>query len=178
MEYKEIEFCPGITIKESVEELKERAKDGNTYCGRFNVWTFTSDMSVDDAYMMAMGKTYSQHQKEQEEWRKEYNRREEEHKAKSPELTKEWIEEGHKVLSEDKWQMWDECVPIRLSDLYKGMELGQCLDIIRTVKEKSIADGIEVMRNQGHSGMSWSLMKSMIKTFCDCGDEFLLQLGD
>ena len=64
------------------------------------------------------------------------------------------------------------------SDLYKGMELGQCLDIIRTVKEKSIADGIEVMRNQGHSGMSWSLMKSMIKTFCDCGDEFLLQLGD
>lgn len=34
------------------------------------------------------------------------------------------------------------------------------------------------MRNQGHSGMSWGLMKSMIKTFCDCGDEFLEQLGD
>ena len=33
------------------------------------------------------------------------------------------------------------------------------------------------MRNQGHSGMSWGLMKSM-KTFCDCGDEFLEQLGD
>lgn len=174
----EVEFCPGITIKEAVEELKERAKDGNAYCGRFNVWAFTSDMSVDDAYMMAMGKTYSQHQKEQEEWREEYDRRKEEHKAKIPELTKEWIKEGHKVLSEDKWQMWDECVPIRLSDLYEGMELGQCLDIIRTIKEKSIADGIEVMRNQGHSGMSWGLMKSMIKAFCDCGNEFLLQLGD
>ena len=174
----EVEFCPGITIKEAIEELKERAKDGNTYCGRFNAWTFTSDMSVDDAYMMVIGKTYLQRQKEQEEWIEDLKRREEEHNAKIPELTKEWIEEGHKVLSEDKWQMWDECVPVRLSDLYNGMELGQCLNIIRTVKEKTIADDIEVMRNQGHSGMSWSLMKSMIKAFCDCGDEFLAQLDN
>lgn len=88
------------------------------------------------------------------------------------------MKKGHKVLSKDKWQLWDECVPVRLNDLYEGMELGYCLDIIRTVKEKTISDGIEVMRNQGHSGLSWGLMKSMIKTFCDCGDEFLEQLGD
>ena len=50
--------------------------------------------------------------------------------------------------------MWDKCVPIRLGDLYRGMELGQCLDIIRTVKEKSIQDGLDVMKNQEHSGMS------------------------
>ena len=43
----------------------------------------------------------------------------------------------------------DRCVPIRLGDLYEGMELGQCLDIIRTVKDDSIAAGIEVMKNQG-----------------------------
>jgi len=34
------------------------------------------------------------------------------------------------------------------------------------------------MKNQGHSGMSWGLMKSMIREFCDCGNEFLEQLGD
>lgn len=175
---KRVDFLIGETIEEAIKELRDRAKDGNMYYGRFNTWTFTSDMSVDDAYKMAMGKTYSQYKKEQEEWREDLRKREEEYKTKIPELTKEWIEEGHKVLSEDKWQIWDECVPIRLSDLYKGMELGQCLDIIRTVKERSITDGIEVMRNQGHSGMSWGLMKSMIKAFCDCGDEFLIQLGD
>lgn len=108
-----------------------------------------------DAYMLAIGgKTYSQYKKEREERRKEYDRWEEEYKAKIPALTKIWIDEGHKVLSEDKWQMWNECVPIRLGDLYKGIELGQCLDIIRTVKEKSIADGIEVMKKQDHSGLS------------------------
>ena len=50
--------------------------------------------------------------------------------------------------------------------------------IYKRIKEESIEAGIETMRNQGHSGMSWGLMKSMIKAFCDCGDEFLEQLGD
>lgn len=135
-----------------------------------------------DTYMLAIGgKAYSQYKKERKERekrRKEYDRWEEEYKTKIPALTKIWIDEGHKVLSEDKWQMWDECVPIRLGDLYKGTELGQCLDIIRTVKEKSIADGIEVMKKQDHFGLSWSLMKTMIKDFCDCGDEFLAQLDE
>lgn len=175
MEYKEINFLCGWTIERAVRELHERAKDGNKYCGDFNGNKLTSDMSIDDAYMLCIGQTFEQFTKKQEENRQ----RLEEHKRKIPELSKYWIEEGHKVLSEDKWEMWDKCVPIRLGDfLYRGMELGQCLDIIRTVKEKSIQDGIEVMRNQGHSGMSWSLMKSMIKAFCDCGDEFLAQLDD
>ena len=57
----------------------------------------------------------------------------------------------------------DRCVPIRLGDLYEGMELGQCLDIIKTVKDDSIAAGIEVMKNQGHSGMSWGLYDGTTK---------------
>ena len=99
-------------------------------------------------------------------------------KNKIPELTKYWIKEWHKVLSQDKWDEWDRCVPIRLGDLYKGMELGQCLDIIKTVKDNSIVAGIKVMKNQGHSGMSWGLMKSMIKTFCDDGEEFIRELDE
>lgn len=51
-------------------------------------------------------------------------------------------------------------------------------NLVSTVKEKSIQDGIEIMKNQGHSGMSWGLMKSMIREFCDCGNEFLEQLGE
>ena len=50
--------------------------------------------------------------------------------------------------------------------------------VIKTIKEKSIQDGIEIMKNQGHSGMSWGLMKSMVREFCDCGNEFLEQLGE
>ena len=178
MGYKEIYFAYCWNIERAVEELYERAKDGNKYCGDFNRNKLTSDMSLDDAYMLCTGKTFDEFNKEREESRRRLIQEDEEYKKKIPELSKYWIEEGHKVLSKDKWEMWDKCVSIRLRDLYMGMELGQCLDIIKTVKEKSIQDGIEIMKNQGHSGMSWGLMKSMIREFCDCGNEFLNQLGE
>lgn len=99
--------------------------------------------------------------------------REEEHKQKVIQLTKEWIERGHQVLEQKYWSAWDKCVPIRLSDLYEGMELGMCLDIIKVINEKSLQEAVEVMKSQGHSGMSWGLMKSMVRSFSDRGEEFI-----
>lgn len=179
MEYIKIDFDCGLSIIDSVELLHSKAKaTGKKYFGEFNGHKLTSDMTVDEAYVECIGKTFKEFKDEQEKMRQDLIRREEEHKKKIPELTKYWIKEGHKVLSQDKWGEWDRCVPIRLGDLYEGMELGQCLDIIKTVKEDSITAGIKVMKNQDHSGMSWGLMKSMIYTFCDCGNEFIEALDN
>lgn len=52
------------------------------------------------------------------------------------------------------------------------------IEEIYETKDNSIVAGIKVMKNQGHSGMSWGLMKSMIKTFCDCGNEFVEALDN
>lgn len=165
-----------MTIEEAVKYLRQLSYETDKdYCGTFNVNILSSDMTIDEAYIKCIGKTFKEFKDEQEKMRQDLIRREEEHKKKIPELTKYWIKEGHKVLSQDEW---DRCVPIRLGDLYEGMELGQCLDIIKTVKDNSIVAGIEVMKNQGHSGMSWGLMKSMIYTFCDCGNEFVEALDN
>ena len=56
MEYRETDFCCGWTIERAVKELHKRAKDGNKYCGEFNGNKLTSDMSLDDAYMLCTGK--------------------------------------------------------------------------------------------------------------------------
>lgn len=66
----------------------------------------------------------------------------------------------------------------KISDLYKETELDQCLDIIRTVKKKSVVDEIEAIKKQGRSGMSWIFMNSIIRDFCDGEDEFLAQLDE
>lgn len=179
MGYIKIDFNVGLSIEDSIKLLHSKSEiTGNKYFGEFNGHKLTSDMTVDEAYIKCIGKTFKEFKDEQEKWRQDLIRREEEHKKKIPELTKYWIKEGHKVLSQDKWSEWDRCVPIRLGDLYEGMELGQCLDIIQTVKNDSISAGIKVMKNQGHSGMSWGLMKSMIYTFCDCGAEFIEALDN
>ena len=179
MEYIKIEFDCGLSLKDSVKLLHSKAEaTGRKYFGEFNGHKLTSDMTVDEAYIKCTGKTFKEFKDKKEKMRQDLIRREEEHKKKIPELTKYWIKEGHKVLSQDKWDEWDRCVPIRLGDLYEGMELGQCLDIIKTVKDNSIVAGIEVMKNQGHSGMSWGLMKSMIYTFCDDGEAIIRELDE
>ena len=86
-----------------------------------------------------------------------------------------WIKRGHEILSEDKWEYWDEIVPIRAKDLYEGMELDCTLEIEEILKEKaenSFKRASNKLDSQGHSGMSYSLMKAMISEFCTNGKEF------
>lgn len=91
-----------------------------------------------------------------------------------PELIKEWIEKGNVILDKKYHEKWAECVPIRLNDLYQGMELGATLDIVKELNSGctlDIAKGI--IDGQGHSGMSFRLVCSMVKSFCDRGTEFV-----
>lgn len=175
--YKKIEFGLGKTLAECVLELVGYAAKGEFVSGDFNGCTLYSDtVSMDSASLEIAGKTYYDKLNDEELFMQRLLKETEDHRKRIPELTKMWIAKGHKVLSEDKWKEWDICVPIRLSDLYEGMELGMCLDIVTVIKDNSIESGIEIMKSQGHSGMSWGLMKSMVKTFSDRGEEFIAVL--
>ena len=100
MEYIKIDFDCGLSIKDSVKLLHSKAEvTGKKYFGEFNGHKLTSDMTVDEAYIKCIGKTFKEFKNEQEKMRQDLIRREEERKKKIPELTKYWIKEGHKVLS-------------------------------------------------------------------------------
>lgn len=172
--YKKIEFVCGCTIERAVMELLEYKEKGKLVCGDFNGHTLYSDtVTVDGAYLEIIGKTKAEFDKSQKEWRERLRREEEEFKEKIPELTKEWIEKGHEVLDEKYWSYWDECVPIRLEDLYHGMELKNCLDIVESLNNGcSLEEAKRIIGDQGHSGMSYGLVRVMIREFCDRGKEF------
>ena len=64
-------------------------------------------------------------------------------------------------------------MPIRASDLYHGMELDNCLDIVKVLNNGGSLDEARAMiNNQGHSGMSFGLVRNMVKEFCERGNEF------
>jgi hypothetical protein len=89
-------------------------------------------------------------------------------------LTKDWIEKGSKILDKKYIERWKKCVPIRLDDLYEGMELRACLEIIEQLnKGCSVEAAKEIIDKQGHSGMSYGLVCSMVNSFCDRGSEFV-----
>lgn len=169
-------FC-GMTIDDAVYELKKwkpEDHNGQKAAMKFNDKILYSDtVTIDNAYKLLTGKTKAEYDEEERKWREDYARKEREFQERIPELTKEWINKGHEILSEDKWEAWDRCVPIRLGDLYHGMELGQCLDIVEILKTGDYEKAKLTMKNQGHSGMSWGLMKSMIRSFSDTGEDFV-----
>lgn len=172
-EYKKIEFNCGCSITEAVLELVEYAAKGKFVCGDFNGNTLYSDtVSMDSAYKTINGLTMYESMEKTKKWKENYEEQQLEHKNSIPKLEKEWIEKGHSILSEDKWELWDKCVPVRLNDLYQGMELGNCIEIIEILNKGSFEDAKLAMENQGHSGMSWGLVKAMIRSFSDKGEKF------
>ncbi len=176
-EYRKIEFGYGSKLFDCVLELVQYAANGEFVCADFNGHTLYSDtVSMESASLEVLGVGYFDNITQRELNLQRILKEEQEHQENIPDLTKYWIEKGHKILSEDKWLLWDNCVPIRLSDLYHGMELGMCLEIIQIINDKSLEEAKEVMYNQGHSGMSWGLMKSMLLSFSDKGEEFVALL--
>lgn len=173
--YKEIEFLAGDTIAEVVKELLSYKEKGKLVCGTFNGVTLYSDtVTMDGAYKEIIGKTKAEFDKGQQEWKEDYERQKQEHQEKIPELSEVWEQKGREILTEDKWDYWNKIVPIRLSDLYQGMELGCCLDIVKILNNNGTLDEAkEKIESQDHSGMSFGLVCSMVKEFCSRGSEFV-----
>jgi len=173
--YREIVFSVGRSIEDAVTRLLGYKKRGILVCGNFNGTTLYSDtVTVDGAYKEITGKTKAEMDKQHKEWKENYDREEIEFKERIPALIQEWTNKGREVLSEDKWEYWDEIVPYRLNDLYHGMELGCCLDIVKILNENGTIDEAKAMiESQGHSGMSYGLVCAMVKEFCDRGQEFV-----
>lgn len=83
MEYIEIDLDCGLSIIDSVKLLHSKTEaTGKKYFGEFNGHKLTSDMTLDEAYIKCIGKTFKEFKDEQEKMRQDLIRREEEHKRK------------------------------------------------------------------------------------------------
>jgi hypothetical protein len=168
--HKEIEFGLG-NIESAVKELKSH---NELVCGSFNGQMLYSDIDdLDSAYKKITGKTKAEFDAEIKAENDKYKEDQRKHKEAIPELTKEWIEKGKAILDEKYLELWTKCVPIRLGDLYQGMELGNCLEIVEQLNNGEELEKVKpLIENQGHSGMSFGLVCSMVNSFCDRGTEF------
>ncbi len=173
--YMKIEFSGGISIESAIKELNRYKESGALFYGEFNGQKLYSDIDdLDSAYKKITGKTKAEFDEERKRENDNYKEEERKHKNAIPELTKEWIEKGNTILDEKYREKWAKCVPIRLDDLYRGMELGNCLDIVEQLNKGEELEKVKpLIENQGHSGMSFGLVCSMVKSFCDRGGEFV-----
>ena len=169
--YREIEFGFG-NIEEAVKELKSH-KD--LVKGTFNGQILYSDVDdMNSAYKKVTGKTKAQFDEAEKQRQIEYKCQQKEHKDSIPKLTIEWVEKGKKILDKKHHKLWTKIVPIRLGDLYQGMELGNCIEIVEQLNKGTELEKVKpLIEGQGHSGMSFGLVCSMVREFADRGNEFV-----
>lgn len=171
--YKEIQFGAGETIESAMKHLSQ-FKD-ELVCASFNDKMLYSDIDdLNSAYKKITGKSKIAFDKAAKKENDKYKANQQKHKDSIPDLTKEWIKKGKKVLDKKYQDYWNKIVPIRLGDLYQGMELGACLEIVEALnKDCELEIAKKIIEDQGHSGMSHGLVCSMVRAFCDRGNEFV-----
>ena len=169
--YRQIDFSIGNNIESAVKMLQDC---DFLACGTFNGITLYSDIDdLESAYKKITGISKSEFDAKLKADNDRYKEQQRKHEESIPELTKEWIEKGKNILDEKYHEHWNKIVPIRLSDLYQGMELGNCLDIVKELNSGcELETAKKIIEDQGHSGMSFGLVCSMVKAFCDRGAEF------
>ena len=177
---KQVEIWGALNLDDALKKVKAEAEKYGCVCwAEFNMEKIYSTDSVDDAYIKVCGCTKAERDAKEKQWHEEYERKEQEHKDNIPALTEKYRQEARGLVIEEELEFWDKCVPIRLNDLYRGMELGCTLSIIRVMKDESISlderlvKAHRVFYSQGHSGMSASLMFSMLYKFCPDGKKLV-----
>lgn len=172
--YRKIEFGAGDSIERAMNDLARFKERGELVYCEFNGQKLYSDIDdLDSAFKKVTGRTKAEFDAEREKEYQEYEEHKRKHKKAIPELTKQWIEKGNEILAEKYRETWAKCVPIRLGDLYEGMELGATLDIVKELNAGcELQTAKEIIEGQGHSGISFGLVCSMVKSFCDRGAEF------
>ena len=170
-----IEFSAGQSLESAYKDLQEFAPS----YGEFNGAILYSYDTLDEVFKKVTGKT----KKELYEYAKEEERKYQEqlktNKERIPELTTYYKDKARGIIPEDKLEFWDNIVPIRLNDLYQGIELQCLLDIITILndenktKEDRFNKCYELFYKQGHSGTSGIIVLSGLKQLHPLGYEFV-----
>lgn len=170
---KRIEFGAGQGLDAAYQDLQKNAP-----CyGEFNGRTLYSTDGLDDIYINITRKTKQEFDEYLHQEREDYERKEAEFKACIPKLTEEYRERARGIIPQEHLEFWDKIIPIRLQDLYHGMELDCWLDLIAVLndesksKEDRMKEGLQMFINQGHSGMSAGLVLSSLCRFHALGRE-------
>lgn len=170
----------GGTIDSCLKDLREMAaadESGEVLKAVFNDKYLLSTDTDDDAYLRITGKTKAEHDEEVRKWHEDYEAKRKAHEARIPELTEHYRKVARGVIIESELEYWDEIVPIRLGDLYRGMELDQVLDCARVMRDETLSrierlrKAYKIFNDAGHSGMSAGLTMAMLRRFCPDGNE-------
>ncbi len=173
---KEIEFFAGQTIDRAYQMLQEQ---GEPCFGMFNDKKICSTDTIDQAYVKVLGTSKYEFEERKRREQEAAEQNEAKFKAAIPYLTDKYRSRARGVIPEEHLEEWDRIVPIRLNDLYHGMELDCWLELVSELNHADCGEEgcfkacKDMFYKQGHSGMSAVLVFSGLKRFHPLGNELV-----
>ncbi|KAA3994694.1 hypothetical protein K0F82_12705 [Bacteroides ovatus] len=177
---KTIEFYAGQDIDKAYQDLQINAP----CCGEFNGKVLYSTETIDEIYTKVLGVTKLEYEERLRKEHEDYVIREFEFKTKIPQLIEDYRKRAIGIIPEEYLELWNEIVPIRLNDLYHGMELDCWLELVAVLNDtsKKQLERFEICRSlffkQGHSGMSGSLVLAGLRRFHTLGEMLASYIND
>lgn len=169
-----IELRVGSTLEDAVNQLIDHRELGETVFCVFNGHKlFSDDVTMDSAFLEVTGKNKADFDKANEEWLANSIRETEEASRKAEAKIPGWIEMGKTLgidpaLSKD----WEKMVKIRAGDIYHGREIDDAIAIMQKINDGATAKDIkEALAEQGHSGASYGMVRSIVETFSPRGKD-------
>ena len=178
-QYKEIQLPPLRYLNQAIEYIRTvnpNIVGTNLVYAMFNGHPIYSDnLDIDEIYSR-LG-TYNAGNKPKEV-ELDYEKAEKEFQKKISTLTKKYNALAKGVIADDKLDQWYAIVPIRLRDIYHGMELDATLEIIKELNKATdsnnhFAEAKSIFNGQDHSGLSYDLVCAMLNMFAPNGVEFV-----
>ena len=174
----EVELYAGMNVDVAYAKLKEEAERTNEVCfAMFNGKTLYSTDTMDEAYMKVMGMNKADHDAKIQAWMEKRESEKKAHMAKIPELVEYYKKEARGLVLDERLEDWDNCLEVRLGDIYRGMELQQVIDCARVMKDETLdrearlRKAYKIFMDADHSGMSAGLTRSLLRHFCPDGNE-------
>lgn len=177
MERKEIKFRWGWDIDDCYNLLKEyKEKDSSyIYFGDFNTREINSEMTLDEMYMLILGRTKEEHDKRQAEFMKRIKEEEKQFELEKPQVIERLKQSSIGLIPENRLDEWNSLIESSVNDgIYRGDEISCTLELIKLFKENKDFECIkQKFEEQSHSGTTANIAFILLEEFCERGDELV-----
>lgn len=83
-----------------------------------------------------------------------------------------YIERASKLIYPQRMEQFEQCACVRVTDLYRGMDLENALQIMEALDNGATVEEAGKLIDDGHSGTSYGVTMSIVLTFSKRGVEF------
>ena len=168
----EMQTFVGQSLDDIVVKLEKLRRQGKlNYYANFNgVKLYSLDVTMDSAFKECLNCTRKTWLKREKRWLEESKTQIEKWKKEAQEKLPTWIEKGKKYIHPEKFPNWEKTCIASANGDYSGLEVEKTLEIMQMLEDGKLFKEIkEKVRNDGHSGMTYSRTMNIILLYANRG---------